>query len=318
MKLERTIAIVMLLLQKDKTTAKELAEMFEVSVRTIYRDIDSINLAGIPIQSTSGPNGGISIMENYKVEKGIFTEKDIIMLLMGTGFLANTFSNLDSQTTLAKIKSFVPENIQNEIKLKSEQVEFELYPWIENPNLKSKISMIQGFMANKTVVTFSYWGNNGKNTNRIIEPHKLLFKDDSWYLSGYCLQSEDFRLFKLSRISKMSSTSDSFAFRSVPNKITEISTAPPPNLIVAKLLVDSSILSRVLDFCDETSIVPADNGKYIVDFLMLSDYYSYSIIISFGERCECLSPQFVRDELEKKLEKMLNIYKTYTTNGGLT
>ena len=121
MKLERTIAIIMLLLQQDTIKARQLAEMFEVSLRTIYRDIDAINEAGIPIVATSGPYGGIGIMKGYKFEKRIFTTEDITVLLTGLGIVSGTWQK-DAAHTLAKIKSLIPQEQLAEISFQASQI----------------------------------------------------------------------------------------------------------------------------------------------------------------------------------------------------
>lgn len=109
MKLERMLAIVILLLQRSKVRGKDLAEMFEVSLRTIYRDIESIHAAGIPITTSSGVGGGIGIMEQYKLNAGLFTTHDMIAILNGLGIMQSTFSGKEVSHALVKLKSIVPE-----------------------------------------------------------------------------------------------------------------------------------------------------------------------------------------------------------------
>ena len=118
MKVDRLVSIIMILLDKERIGAQELAEKFEVSPRTIYRDIDSINLAGIPIRSTSGVGGGFEIMENYKVDRKVFSTTDLSAILMGLSSLSNMGHGEELANALAKVKSFVPADRAKDIELK--------------------------------------------------------------------------------------------------------------------------------------------------------------------------------------------------------
>ena len=118
MKMDRLVAIVMLLLERRRVNAKSLAGMFEVSLRTIYRDLETINRAGVPIVSSPGNGGGFSLMEGYAVERKIFTDRDIAALLMGLGSIA-AMSGPEGTYARAKIMSLLPEDRAREVALKS-------------------------------------------------------------------------------------------------------------------------------------------------------------------------------------------------------
>ncbi|WMT40959.1 WYL domain-containing protein [Paenibacillus sp. D2_2] len=216
MKLERMIAIIMLLLQREKMGGKELAELFEVSLRTIYRDIETINQAGIPIVTSSGVGGGIGIMNQYKIEKGFFTVKDITAMLMGLGFISNTLSGEETTATLAKVKSFIPEDKQHEITLKANQISFDLSAWLGSNDLQTKVEVIRTALENCSILSFMYLSAKGDKVKRTLEPHRLLLKENHWYVQGYCLNRQQFRVFKLSRISEMERTEDRFTMGEVP------------------------------------------------------------------------------------------------------
>ncbi|ABX43694.1 helix-turn-helix transcriptional regulator [Lachnoclostridium phytofermentans] len=177
MKFERMLAIVMLLLQREKVTGKELAEMFEVSLRTIYRDIEAINVAGIPILTTSGIGGGISIIEQYKIEKGIFTADDISTMLMGLGVVQSALSGKDITTAHAKLRSFISEELADDITVKTDQIFFDLSSWIRGKDLNKVLDIVKSAMEQKHTVTFSYYGHRGQEKLHSIEPHRLVFKD---------------------------------------------------------------------------------------------------------------------------------------------
>lgn len=178
MKFERMIAIVMLLLQKDKVVGKELAEMFEVSLRTIYRDIETINASGIPIATISGAGGGIRIMEQYKIDKGIFTADDISAMLTGLGIMNSTLSGKEITNALAKLRSFISEDQINDINMRTMQIMFDLSPWSGSGNFNELIQAIKSALTKKRTISFSYFGRRGIEQLFGVEPHRLVFKGE--------------------------------------------------------------------------------------------------------------------------------------------
>lgn len=128
MKIDRLVSIIMILLDKKRIGAQELADMFEVSPRTIYRDIDAINMAGIPISSTTGVGGGFEILSNYKIDKNVFTTTDISAILMGLYNLTDMVRGDELINALAKVKSFIPAERAKDIELKANQIYIDLSP----------------------------------------------------------------------------------------------------------------------------------------------------------------------------------------------
>ena len=137
MKIDRLVSIIMVLLDKERIGAHELANMFEVSPRTIYRDIDTINMAGIPIRSISGVGGGFEIMKEYKIDKSVFSTADLSAILMGLSSLSDMMRGNELINALAKVKSFIPADKANEIELKANQICIDLSPWMGTRNTQS-------------------------------------------------------------------------------------------------------------------------------------------------------------------------------------
>jgi predicted DNA-binding transcriptional regulator YafY len=136
MKIDRLVSIILLLLEKERIGAQELADMFEVSPRTIYRDIDSINMAGIPIRATSGVGGGFEIMQQYKIDKKVFSSADLSVILMGLSSLSNMMRGDELVSAFAKVKSFIPAERAKEIELLTGQITIDLAPWSGNKNVQ--------------------------------------------------------------------------------------------------------------------------------------------------------------------------------------
>ena len=299
MKIDRLVSIIMILIENKKISATKLAEMFEVTPRTIYRDIEAINQAGIPIITYPGVNGGIGIVEEYKINKKLFTTSDITTLLIGLGSISSTLSKEELVNTLAKVKGLVPAEKMREIELKSSQIAIDLTSWIGNKKLQPNLEEIKRALNESRFLSFKYSDRSGKRSNRKVEPYRLVLKDTNWYLQGYCTLKQDFRIFKLSRISEV--------------EILEAKSLVSSNwikkrIITIKLLIHESLRERVMEYCGEENIKSYGENKLIVDFPFTEDDFSYNIVLGFGHKCECLEPAHVREEIIQRVEKLLSVY----------
>ena len=198
MKVDRLVSIIMILLDKKRIGAQELADMFEVSPRTIYRDIDTINMAGIPVRSISGVGGGFEIMREYKLDRKVFSTADLSAILMGLSGLSTMIRGDELVNALAKVKSFVPADKAKDIELKANQIFIDLSPWMGNRNIQPYLEIIKTAMQESRLLTFEYVAHHGNITARTVEKYKLVLKNRNWYLQGYCHERSDFRLFRLS------------------------------------------------------------------------------------------------------------------------
>lgn len=309
LKIDRLISIIMLLLERKQISATKLAEMFEVTPRTIYRDVETISLAGIPITAYPGVNGGISIMDEYKIEKKLFTISDITALLIGLGSIPSTMSSEEVLNAMAKVRGLVPaEQIKN-IELKSNQITVDHTPWIGNKNKSKNLEEIRTALTENRLLSFKYSSQNGIKSQRIIEPYRLVLKDSNWYLQGYCTTRNDFRIFKLSRISSLDLFEETFVPREFNYKALEVSNNIEKKIIPIKLLIDESLRDMMIEFCGEENIEPYENNKFVVCFPFTEDDFSYSMILRLGDKCECLEPENVRLEVIRRVENLLNIYR---------
>ncbi|MEL7658340.1 MAG: YafY family protein, partial [Bacillota bacterium] len=196
MKIDRLVSIIMILLDKKRIGAQELADMFEVSPRTIYRDIDAINMAGIPVHGATGVGGGFEIMQGYKIDKKVFSTADLSALLMGLSSLSNIIRGDELVHALAKVKSFVPADKAKDIELKANQICIDLSPWMGNSNIQPYLETIKAALQKSKLLTFEYIAHHGNKTTRTVEPYQLVLKSSYWYLHGYCRKRNDFRLFR--------------------------------------------------------------------------------------------------------------------------
>ena len=308
MKIDRLLSIVIVLLEQNKISATKLAEMFEVTTRTIYRDIETIQAAGIPIITYTGINGGIGILEKYKIDKKFFTKEDITTLMTGLGSISSSVSNVELTKVLTKLQSLIPEEHIQEIKLKSGQIIIDLTTWSGNKKLQSNLNKIKERLNERKYLEFHYLEGSERSSKRKVEPYQLLWKEEKWYMNSYCTLRNDFRLFKLARISYLKVLDETFTLRKFDIKDLEMNWIEK-RIINIKLLADISLKERILERCEEDRITYCDENKMIVDFPFVDDDFDYEELLSFGNRCECLEPAEVREKLIKMIKDTMKIYE---------
>ena len=309
MKIDRLVSIIMILLDKKRIGAQVLADMFEVSPRTIYRDIDTINMAGIPILSTPGVGGGFEIMENYKVDRNVFSTGDLSAILMGLSSVSNMIRGDELVNALAKVKSFIPADRAKDIELKANQIYIDLSPWLNNRNIQPYLKIIKMALQKRRLVSFEYADRHGNKTSRTAEPYQLVLKSRHWYFQGFCRKRNDFRLFKLSRISDLEIREDSFTPRDYQKPQLDFSDIAETMQMKIKLRIHISILDRVLDYCPYESFTPDGDDHFIVNFPFIENEYYYNILFSFGDKCECIEPLKIRSEMRRRIKDLACIYE---------
>lgn len=202
MKDNRLFRILYYILQKGKVTASELADKFEVSVRTIYRDIDSISCAGIPIYALQGKGGGIEIAEDFILSKALLSEHEKQQIISALQGLDNTTKQHENEL-LTKLSAL--------FKMKNTSwIEVDFNNWQNNKMYERTFNGIKSAILSKNIVSFTYFSNNEKETSRSVKPVRLLFKSQDWYLYAFCLLRNDFRYFKLSRIKNLEIHTEKF------------------------------------------------------------------------------------------------------------
>ncbi len=309
MKVDRLVSIIMTLLNKERIGAQELADMFEVSPRTIYRDIDAINMAGIPIRSISGVGGGFEIMPEYKIDKNIFSTADLLAILMGLSNLSNMIQSDELVNVLAKIKSFIPADRAKDIEIKKNQINIDLSSWSGNRNIQPYLQMIKTAIEDYKQISFGYIAHHGNKTVRTVEPYQLVLKSSHWYFYGYCYHRSAYRLFRLSRMSELQIEQKTFVPRDYQQPILDFETIIETMQEEIKIRIHKSVLDRVLEFCTCEHFLPDGDEHYIVDFPFLENEYYYDILLSFGDKCECLEPLHIREKMKQKIQNIAAIYK---------
>ena len=308
MKTDRLVSIIMMLLDKERIGAQELADRFEVSPRTIYRDIETINMAGIPVCSTPGVGGGFEIMQEYKVDKNVFSAADLSAILMGLSSLSGMVRGNELVNALAKVRRFIPADRAKEIELRANQIYIDLSPWMGNRNIQPYLELVKTALQESRMLSFEYADRFGNKTVRTVEPYQIVLKGSHWYFQGYCRKREDFRLFRLSRISNLQMSRETFSPRDYQKPVLDFGDILKTMQTTIKLRVQKSAMDRLLDFCTCEHAVPDGEEHYIVNFPFIENEYYYDILISFGDQCECLEPLHVRAEMKRRIQNMAALY----------
>ncbi|MGB4406326.1 MAG: YafY family protein [Sphaerochaeta sp.] len=302
----------MILLDKKRIGAKELSDMFEVSPRTIYRDIDTINMAGIPVRSTSGVGGGFEIMQEYKIDRKVFSTADLSAILMGLSSLSGMIRGDELVNALAKVKSFIPADRAKDIAVKANQICIDASPWMGNRNIQPYLEMIKTALQESRLLSFEYADRYGNTTARTAEPYQLVLKSSHWYWQGYCHTRNDFRLFKLSRTSNLHILEDFFTPREYQRPQLDGTDILETMQTQISIRIHRSVMDRVLDFCTYEHFSPDGDEHFIVRFPFIENDYYYNILFSFGEKCECLEPLPIRTEMKRRIQGIASLYENST------
>ncbi|WP_461466679.1 helix-turn-helix transcriptional regulator [Parvimonas micra] len=292
----RLFRILYYILEKGKVTANELSEKFEVSVRTIYRDIDVISSAGIPIYATQGKGGGIEIADDFVLKKSLLSEKEqeqILVALKGLEGINKQYEN----ELLTKLSAFF--KIKN-----TNWIEVDFTNWQKDNEYDELFNDIKSAIINKNIISFKYFSSNEKETSREVKPIRLLFKGWDWYVYTFCLLRNEFRYFKLSRIRDLKILDENF--EDSYEDVVLIKKMEYKDTVHVKLKFDRKVAFRVYD---EMGYIKEDeNGNLYAEIELPNDYNLYNYIFSFGESVEVLEPIEIRNNIRDMINKMSRIY----------
>lgn len=303
MQINRLLEIVYILLDKKTITAKELSEHFEVSQRTIYRDIDTLSAVGIPIYTTKGKGGGISLLDNFVLNKSILSEKDQLEILSSLQSL-NALNVPDVEPVLKKLTIMFDKNNSN-------WIDVDFSQWGSGTIEKEKFNKLKTAILNRKVVVFDYYSSYGEKTERTIEPIRILFKGQAWYVFGFCRTKEECRIFKINRIKNLTPTNETFE-RHVQEDIWRYPQDMTNNLtdkmVPLVLKIDPCMAYRVYDEFDQEFILKNQDGSFTVTAIYPENEWVYGYVLSFGNFVEVVEPEYVREIIKRKLNDTLRKY----------
>lgn len=301
MQISRLFEIVYILLDKKIVTAKELSEHFEVSVRTIYRDIDVLSASGIPIYTSKGKGGGISLVDNFVLNKSVLSDREQKEILMSLQSL-NAMKFLDIEPVLKKMTAvFSNEAI--------DWIDVDFSEWVSNDSEKEKFNTIKTAIFDSKVISFDYFNSNGQKSLRNIEPVKIVFKGQGWYVYGFCRFKSEFRIFKITRIKNLNILEETFVKRdALTSCLSNVNKSYKEKMIKLNLKIDERMAYRVYDEFEEENILKNSDGSFNITVIMPDGDWIFGYIMSYGEFAEVIDPQHIRKTVKQKFEEGLKKY----------
>ena len=297
MQVSRLFALVYALLEKGTLTASELSERLQVSVRTVYRDAEALSMAGIPIYMSRGRGGGIALLPGFSLDKAVLTEQEKTEVL----------------SSLYALKKVVPDTSESALKKlgmlfnkpEADWLEVDFSAWNAPLGERERFAFLKSAVLNRRVVSFLYASNKGETLERVVEPLKLCFRAQAWYLYGFCRARLACRFFKLRRMRELTVLDERFV-RDCESSVQRKEYAPD-ELVDVKLKLDAQAASRVLE--EFETVHKTEDGGFLVCLVMPQGEPLFQYVLSFGEQCEVVSPPQVRNEVARRLKKMLERYE---------
>lgn len=298
MKESRLFKIVYHLLDKGQATAPELAEKFEVSVRTIYRDIDALSGAGVPVYAEAGRNGGIHLMNDFVLDKAVLSEREKQEILTALQSI-NVTKNSSGSQTLQKLSAIFNLSSEN-------WLEVDFSRWGNEGTDNKKFELLKSAVIRQKCVKITYANSNGTISERIVRPLKMSYKSMAWYLKAYCTEKQDYRIFKLTRIIDLEVLAESFRKSSFP----ELEEAPGQTYHTIILGFPQNMSYRVYDEFDKTRISKGKNGALIVSVEMPEDEWLIGYLLSFGAQVDIIEPAYLKEIVAEQAKKICEKYKS--------
>jgi predicted DNA-binding transcriptional regulator YafY len=308
-KIDRLLSIIVILLNRDKITAKELAAKFEVSVRTVYRDIDTINMAGIPIVALQGNDGGFSIMENFTLRRHLFSFEDMMGVIAALKGINIAIGDKTIEGAIEKFRNMVPGNGKDDERFAAEEIVMDIMPWGSRRDIRPLFRTVHGAIRERRCVRIVYTGNGGKKETRDVEPMSLVFKGYSWYLYGFCRLRNGYRIFKLSRISGCEVLAGSF-IRRKDEYAPDAGDSSGMKMLNVVFRFPLAVRERFEDYFPDEHFTEEKNGMLRFEGTMPDDPWLVHMVMSLDDDVELLSPESLRKKVAEKAGKIALKYQT--------
>ncbi|MDU0812718.1 helix-turn-helix transcriptional regulator [Bacillus siamensis] len=302
MKLERLLSIIFKLLHNEILSASSLADEFQVSSRTIYRDIEAICAAGIPIVSYQGVNGGFGIMKGYKFDKSLIGSHDVLNLITVLSSLSSLFEDKEVERTIDRLKPLdtTGNNRTLYVELESHRTE---------PN---SLRQLRKAIHEKKVIRFDYVSNKNEFTSREAEPIHLHYKFRNWYVYGYCRERQDVREFKVSRMMNITLTQEEFMHSHKVKDDSSYSDSNAEGFEDVVIWVEPNSLAKALDQFQNASKVMNNDGSMTFTISVYQPLHAgwlISILLSFGSGAKMIKPVQLQLKLIAEAKKIMKVYQ---------
>ncbi|MGG1520082.1 YafY family protein [Paenibacillus oryzisoli] len=310
MKIDRLLAITMLLLNHRRISAKELADRFEVSLRTIYRDVEAINQAGIPVVSYAGLSGGYEIMEQYRLDRQFLSMEELQSIIVGLKGIQSTVGDQEISTLLDKVGALIGKSEQSAVQSLNNQLVIDINPWHAGNQNKAQLAALRSAIRDSCLVSFAYITSQSQTSVRTIEPMGIVVKGFGWYLYGYCRLREDYRVFRLSRMKDVQVLEETFERR--PETLDKLDYGwgkrDPSRLITLKLLVQPGVRAKAEDYFHPEQIQMQEDGTLLITSTQPDEPWLYGMLLSYGPQLRVLEPVHVAAKMKELAEEIVQVY----------
>ncbi|CAG7655060.1 helix-turn-helix transcriptional regulator [Paenibacillus allorhizosphaerae] len=305
MKLDRLLAITMALLNQPRVSATDLAKRFEVSLRTIYRDMEAINQAGIPIVSFAGSDGGYEIMEGYRLEKQVLSLEDFSSICSALRGVRSATDHSEIDRLIERIGALMPEQNKAEDQI---YVDLDFKP---APNDKVHMGPLHQAIRDLQLISFTYLDNKGAETERKLEPMGLFLKGYIWYVYGYCLTRMDIRVFRLSRIGELKILQEHFVRRDFTLQDVEQQFMKRADFkrVQAVLRFQPEAKTRVRDEFGFDKVLVNSDGTLSLTTHFSSMERAIQKILSYGSMVKVMEPPSLIMDMQRQIQKMVELYE---------
>ncbi|RUT33537.1 YafY family transcriptional regulator [Paenibacillus zeisoli] len=309
MKIDRLLAITVLLLNRGRVSAAELADRFEVSTKTIYRDMDTLNQAGIPVVAHQGTTGGFEIMEHYTIHRQFLTLDEITSVVAAIKGMGTAIEDKNIDNLLEKVQTLLSRS-DLQATDQGARIVFDFNPWGQGPDAKSKVSLLKTAIERLQLIRFSYSNMNGTQTERMAEPCSLILKGHLWYLHAFCRLRNEFRMFRLTRMQDLELMEGFFVRREAPSldRYEWNQEWSRHHIREVVLTFSPEVRYRVQDMFSPELITQLPGGMMRVKGLYPVDEWFYGMILSFGEQVRIEQPVEVADEICRRVQRILSLY----------
>lgn len=298
MKVERILGIVMLLLNKQRVTAQELSEYFEVSQRTIKRDIEVLYSAGVPLVSLQGQGGGYELLDTYTIDRNFFSKDEGMLIKNIMENLEKIWNDKGLQGLNNKFRTFEVE--------KESPVSIEFSSHGSNNSLHEEMSILKNSIEERRLVLFQYKNNKGEDKVREVEPYKLLLKNGTWYLDGYCMEKNDFRRFRLIRMKNLKESDTKFLKRKYIRNMNGNGKE-----IDLELIFEPEAFVKLDYYFPLDSITKLGDGRFKVEVTYPEDEWVYSMLLGFWSQVTIVNPGHIREIVYKRAKAIVEKYNRY-------
>lgn len=310
MKIDRLLAMTILLLNRERISAKELAERFEVSTKTIYRDMETLNQSGIPIVAHQGTSGGFEIMEQYTIARQFLNLNEIKTMVSVVKGINSVVDDRMFGTLLEKVKALLHKADTIHADQSHTRIIFDFNPWGQSPAARDKVNTLRQAIEETRKVRIQYMNMNGTESERVIEPSALILKGYVWYLHSYCTLRKDWRVFRLSRILDLQMLMEHGVRREKPSLDryewdTEWSKDTKQEVV---LTFQREVRHRIVDSFDPESVTVLEDATIQVREEFAEDEWFYGMLLSYGDHVKVEQPACVAEELVRRAQRIIARY----------